>query len=40
MASVVNPPFIVAGLWTEKLVCEEVFGSDDVELSDLSDKAP
>ena len=38
--SVVNPPFIVAGLWPEKLVCEEVFGSDDVELGNLADKAP
>ena len=39
MASVLKPPFVVAGLWTEKLVCEEVFVSDDVELGNLSDKA-
>ena len=40
MESVVKPPFIVAGLWPEKLVCEGVFGSDDLELGNLADKAP
>ena len=29
----------MSSLWTEKKFCEEVFGSDDVELGDLSDKA-
>ena len=38
--SVVKPQFIVAGLWPAKLVCEEFFGYDDVELGNLSDKAP
>ena len=40
MASVVKPPFIVARLCPEKIVCEEVFGYDDVKLGDLDDKAP
>ena len=40
MESVVNPSFIVDSLWPEKLFCEEVFGSDDVELGNLADKAP
>ena len=29
----------MAGLWTEKIVCEEVFGSDYAELVNLADKA-
>ena len=40
MASVVQPLLIVTSSWTEKLVCEEVFGSDDVDLDNLDDKAP
>ena len=38
VASVVKPPLIVAGSWPEKLVCEEVFDSDDVGLVSLADK--
>ena len=30
----------MSSLWTEKKFCEEVFGSDDVELGNLADKAP
>ena len=40
MESVVKPPLIVAGSWPEKLVYEEVFGSDGIDLGNLSDKAP
>ena len=40
MASVVKTSFIVAGSWPEKLICEEVLGSDYVELGSLADKAP
>ena len=39
MVSVVKPPLIVAGSWPAKLVCEEFFVSDDVDLGNLSDKA-
>ena len=39
VASVLKSPFIVAGSWPEKIVCEGVFGSDDVELVNLADKA-
>ena len=38
--SVLYPPFVVAGSFPLKLVCKEVFGSDDVELGYLADKAP
>ena len=40
MTSVVKPPFIVAVLWPAKLVCKEVYGSDDTNIGNLSDKAP
>ena len=38
VSSVVNPPFIVAVLWPELFICEEVFGSDYEELGNLADK--
>ena len=40
VSSVFKPPFIVAVSWPSKLVCEEVYGSDDIYLGNLSDKAP
>ena len=40
MSSVFKPPFIVAVSWPAKLVCEELFGYDDVDIVNLADKAP